>query len=208
MPTTRRRSPASACRRGKVEAQDVLREDGYALRIKLLAQPLCKFTVQLNGYHATGPRREHSGDCAAPRTDLHHACGPAIWPNAATIRCAAFASTRKFCPSLGLVGIFCSDGRRAGVAPLHDTHESWDTYRIGGSAVRTNIDIDDKLMKQAMKATGARTKKAAVEASLRKLLEVKARERALERAMRLQEDERQAADRKGRLREWRGQGIE
>ena len=33
--------------------------------------------------------------------------------------------------------------------------------------MRTNIDIDDKLMKQAMKATGADTKKAAVEAALR-----------------------------------------
>ena len=32
--------------------------------------------------------------------------------------------------------------------------------------MRTNIDIDDKLMKQAMKATGAATKKAAVEESL------------------------------------------
>ncbi|HVZ85243.1 MAG TPA: type II toxin-antitoxin system VapB family antitoxin [Terracidiphilus sp.] len=33
--------------------------------------------------------------------------------------------------------------------------------------MRTNIDIDDKLMKQAMKATGAATKKAAVEAAFR-----------------------------------------
>lgn len=33
--------------------------------------------------------------------------------------------------------------------------------------MRTNIDIDDKLMKAAMKATGAPTKKAAVEASMR-----------------------------------------
>jgi Arc/MetJ family transcription regulator len=33
--------------------------------------------------------------------------------------------------------------------------------------MRTNIEIDDKLMKQAMKATGATTKKAAVEACLR-----------------------------------------
>jgi len=33
--------------------------------------------------------------------------------------------------------------------------------------MRTNIDIDDKLMKQAMKATGATTKKAAVEAAMR-----------------------------------------
>jgi Arc/MetJ family transcription regulator len=33
--------------------------------------------------------------------------------------------------------------------------------------MRTNIEIDDKLMKQAMKATGATTKRAAVEAALR-----------------------------------------
>jgi Arc/MetJ family transcription regulator len=40
--------------------------------------------------------------------------------------------------------------------------------------MRTNIDIDDKLMKQAMKATGATTKKAAVEAALRKLVQIHA----------------------------------
>jgi len=33
--------------------------------------------------------------------------------------------------------------------------------------MRTNIEIDDKLMRQAMKATGATTKKAAVEATMR-----------------------------------------
>jgi Arc/MetJ family transcription regulator len=33
--------------------------------------------------------------------------------------------------------------------------------------VRTNIEIDDKLMKQAMKALGVTTKKAAVEAAMR-----------------------------------------
>jgi Arc/MetJ family transcription regulator len=32
--------------------------------------------------------------------------------------------------------------------------------------MRTNIDIDDKLMKEAMKATGLTTKKAAVEAAM------------------------------------------
>ena len=73
--------------------------------------------------------------------------------------------------------------------------------------MRTNIDIDDKLMKQAMKATGTRTKKAAVDASLRKLLDVKARGRALDRAMRRQENERRVAERKGRLREWRRQVV-
>ena len=33
--------------------------------------------------------------------------------------------------------------------------------------MRTNIDIDDKLMRAAMKATGASTKKGAVEATMR-----------------------------------------
>lgn len=35
--------------------------------------------------------------------------------------------------------------------------------------MRTNIDIDDRLMRRAMKSSGARTKKAAVEAALRLL---------------------------------------
>jgi len=40
--------------------------------------------------------------------------------------------------------------------------------------VRTNIDIDDRLMRQAMRRSGARTKKAAVEAGLRLLAETHA----------------------------------
>jgi len=68
--------------------------------------------------------------------------------------------------------------------------------------VRTNIDIDDKLMKQAMKATGATTKRAAVEASLRQFLEVRANEKAHKRAIRLQQESRQTAIREGRLDEW------
>jgi Arc/MetJ family transcription regulator len=35
--------------------------------------------------------------------------------------------------------------------------------------MRTNIDIDDRLMQQAMRCSGARTKKATVEAGLRLL---------------------------------------
>jgi Arc/MetJ family transcription regulator len=42
--------------------------------------------------------------------------------------------------------------------------------------MRTNIDIDDKLMKQAMKATGAATKKAVVETALRLAVRLKAQE--------------------------------
>ena len=40
--------------------------------------------------------------------------------------------------------------------------------------MRTNIDIDDRLMRQAMRCSGARTKKAAVEAGLRLLAETHA----------------------------------
>ena len=68
--------------------------------------------------------------------------------------------------------------------------------------MRTNIEIDDELMQQAMAATGTTTKKAAVEASLRKLIDVKARERALEGAMKRQQESRLAAIREGRLDEW------
>ena len=40
--------------------------------------------------------------------------------------------------------------------------------------MRTNIDIDDGLMRQAMRRSGARTKRAAVEAGLRLLAETHA----------------------------------
>jgi Arc/MetJ family transcription regulator len=39
--------------------------------------------------------------------------------------------------------------------------------------VRTNIDIDDKLMREAMQSSGAATKKAAVEAGLRLLVKTR-----------------------------------
>ncbi len=40
--------------------------------------------------------------------------------------------------------------------------------------MRTNIDIDDQLMDEAMQKTGSRTKKAVVEAGLRSLLDIRA----------------------------------
>ena len=45
---------------------------------------------------------------------------------------------------------------------------------IGGASVRTNIEIDDELIAQAMKSTGAKTKRAAVEEGLRLLVRLKA----------------------------------
>jgi Arc/MetJ family transcription regulator len=40
--------------------------------------------------------------------------------------------------------------------------------------MRTNIDIDDRLMRQAMRSSGARTKRAAVEEALRLLIQTRA----------------------------------
>lgn len=39
--------------------------------------------------------------------------------------------------------------------------------------MRTNIDIDDDLMREALEATGARTKRAAVEEGLRLLIQTR-----------------------------------
>ena len=39
--------------------------------------------------------------------------------------------------------------------------------------MRTNIDIDDRLMRQAMRSSGARTKRAVVEEALRLLVQTK-----------------------------------
>lgn len=46
--------------------------------------------------------------------------------------------------------------------------------------VRTNIEIDDKLMKEALKSTGAKTKREVVELGLRTLLQLRAQEKARE----------------------------
>jgi Arc/MetJ family transcription regulator len=46
--------------------------------------------------------------------------------------------------------------------------------------MRTNIDIDDELMRQAMAATGTTTKKAAVEAAMRKAIQLKAQTKILD----------------------------
>jgi len=40
--------------------------------------------------------------------------------------------------------------------------------------MRTNIDIDDRLMRQAMRTTRSRTKRATVEAGLRLLIQTRA----------------------------------
>jgi Arc/MetJ family transcription regulator len=60
---------------------------------------------------------------------------------------------------------------------LHRYTKKWHPYtlpRRGGVPVRTNIELDDALVRQAMRSSGARTKKAAVEAGLRLLVKTHA----------------------------------
>ena len=46
--------------------------------------------------------------------------------------------------------------------------------------MRTNIEIDDRLMKKAIRASGAKTKKATVEAGLRLLVKLQEQEKVRE----------------------------
>ncbi|HOB96148.1 MAG TPA: type II toxin-antitoxin system VapB family antitoxin, partial [Aquabacterium sp.] len=73
---------------------------------------------------------------------------------------------------------------RKGVLPRRapQTHASAKmcTQRRNGTHMRTNIEIDDKLMADALRATGAKTKKEAVELGLRTLLDLRAQEKARE----------------------------
>ena len=73
--------------------------------------------------------------------------------------------------------------------------------------MRTNIEIDYELMREAMKATGTTTKKAAVDACLRKLVARKVHEKKVEEVFRLQEIDRRAAEREGRLDEWHAELV-
>lgn len=47
--------------------------------------------------------------------------------------------------------------------------------------MRTNIEIDDKLMRQALKASGLKTKREVVEAALRQFVQRSDQRHALER---------------------------
>lgn len=46
--------------------------------------------------------------------------------------------------------------------------------------MRTNIEIDDKLMKKVMRGSGQRTKKAAVEAAMKFFVQLKEQEKVRE----------------------------
>jgi hypothetical protein len=68
--------------------------------------------------------------------------------------------------------------------------------------MRTNIDIDDKLMKQAMKATQTTTKKGTVEACLREVVQLRSQGRIRKIFGIGGWEGNLAAMREGRLPEW------
>lgn len=68
--------------------------------------------------------------------------------------------------------------------------------------MRTNIEIDDELMREAMKATNATTKKAAVEACLRRTVQLKKQESIRELFGKVQWDGDLDALRQSRISEW------
>ena len=70
--------------------------------------------------------------------------------------------------------------------------------------MRTNIDIDDKLMKQAMKAANAATKKATVETALRQMVQLKKQEGIRALFGKVQWDGDLGALREGRVQKWEG----
>ena len=68
--------------------------------------------------------------------------------------------------------------------------------------MRTNIDIDDKLMRQAMKATGATTKKAVVEACMRQAVQLKKQAKIRDLFGKVQWEGDLDAMREGRFLNW------
>jgi Arc/MetJ family transcription regulator len=55
-------------------------------------------------------------------------------------------------------------------------HKKSDIIHMEVGDMRTNIEIDDRLMREAMRSSGRRTKRATVEAGLRLLVRLKRQE--------------------------------
>jgi len=67
--------------------------------------------------------------------------------------------------------------------------------------MRTNIEIDDGLIDQAMRSSGARTKKAAVEAGLRLLVETHSQTEIRKLRGKVKWEGNLSESRRGRVRE-------
>lgn len=71
-------------------------------------------------------------------------------------------------------------------------------YTLRVKTMRTNIDIDDELMTQALRLSGLKTKRAVVEAGLRILIRLKRQEDILHLAGKVQWDGNLDESRQGR----------
>jgi len=71
--------------------------------------------------------------------------------------------------------------------------------------MRTNIEIDDELMRRAMKAAGATTKKAAVEAALRLTVQLKKQGEIRRLFGKIKWEGDLRAMRKGRFLDWQAE---
>jgi hypothetical protein len=73
------------------------------------------------------------------------------------------------------IGVLSSDAFRQFLR-FHRKRSGWPSYKMctiaKGVHMRTNVVIDDKLMADALKACGARTKREAVELGLKTLLQI------------------------------------
>ena len=67
-----------------------------------------------------------------------------------------------------------ANGNNSKIARSCPIHINVISLHIGESTLRTNIDIDDRLMHEAMRSGGTTTKKATVEAGLRLLVQTHA----------------------------------
>jgi len=60
---------------------------------------------------------------------------------------------------------------------VYTLQNSYTSKSTAGHAMRTNIEIEDKLMRDALNATGLKTKRAAVELGLQTLIRLKQQEK-------------------------------
>ncbi len=67
--------------------------------------------------------------------------------------------------------------------------------------MRTNIEIEDQLIRDAMRSSGAKTKRAAVEAGLKLLIQVKAQSAIRELRGKVKWEGNLNESRRGRVRE-------
>ena len=111
---------------------------------------------------AGGRQRSAERGCPGFQSQHRMSCEERFW---------ATGRPTVWTPSLWLGGGRAPAGKARTPAshPLTNTHES--AIITHGGRVRTNIDIDDDLMRTAMQASGERTKRGVVERALRLLVQ-------------------------------------